>query len=448
MTHSDENVAPLTIPPDSREWAAYLEWARAELNAARIDGAGQQMPPAQPPLTPEQLDLIRARLDALEEEHAREQSQAILMATYGPSVLARIAALREQHPTWPYDAILEAARREVNADLGDIMSSMTQLAIWQYQQQHGGDTLVRYTDELYAQATEYRPDLAPQRTVTTAEQWRNLRIGWWRYIELATAATRWRELDTASRENFLRALVDHIPWGVLSEGAGRELEKRARERGISRERAKREALLAGAAMVLDRWGEAQERRFGKKWATGQDGKKTMIVPSDLCWLDGWMWFCDEVRTVALADLLGNPYPAYDRDAKSAPYRDVFDVGAGLRVPFAEERDGVAPGHDEGAEEPGDSPPPLLGTDELLGSRDSDNPLTLLTDAEIATPCLLTLLAQLKPRERQVLALLFEGYSVEDAAEELGITPNNVYQIHHRIKKRYRQITDGTGRPAM
>ncbi len=66
MAHPDENATPLTLPPD------YLEWVRAQLNAARIDCDGQQMLDAQPPLTPEQLDLIHARLDAVEKETVRE----------------------------------------------------------------------------------------------------------------------------------------------------------------------------------------------------------------------------------------------------------------------------------------------------------------------------------------------------------------------------------------
>jgi RNA polymerase sigma factor (sigma-70 family) len=53
-------------------------------------------------------------------------------------------------------------------------------------------------------------------------------------------------------------------------------------------------------------------------------------------------------------------------------------------------------------------------------------------------------ASLRPRDALVFALLVEdGLTMDEVAETLGTTMNNVYQIRHRIRSRARELLDGS-----
>jgi RNA polymerase sigma factor (sigma-70 family) len=76
----------------------------------------------------------------------------------------------------------------------------------------------------------------------------------------------------------------------------------------------------------------------------------------------------------------------------------------------------------------------LDDTELLAGPDSD-PLALL-EGEALAEALAKAFASLSGSDQEILALRFNhGYSLQELAEELGITPNNAGQRAHRAEKR-------------
>ena len=72
--------------------------------------------------------------------------------------------------------------------------------------------------------------------------------------------------------------------------------------------------------------------------------------------------------------------------------------------------------------------------ELLAGPDSD-PLALL-EGEVLREALAEAFAQLSMSDQEILALRFNhGYSLQELAARLGITPNNAGQRAHRAEKR-------------
>ncbi len=216
MAHPDENATPLTLPPD------YLEWVRAQLNAAGIDCDGQQVLDAQSPLPAKQLGWLRSHLDELEAEREREE----LLQSWRESA----EATRKMSLSWPltgsrqslapfFQALSEDWRfdpeRDHMADLRRAISLEFTLygseSFAQAIRDGGEEGRRRYDAAVFERASTYQPAKVQRPRVGAAAWEQEQRFRWHRFVQLSAAATNWNTLDEGQRENYLHNLAYAIP---------------------------------------------------------------------------------------------------------------------------------------------------------------------------------------------------------------------------------------------
>lgn len=203
----------------------------------------------------------------------------------------------------------------------------------------------------------------------------------------------------------LERMVDRVRWAP--HGAARAaLAARARDEQASPAEIKRRELRAAVVLVVGAVEEPQYHRFGNRWLVGPDGRKDLVRPYHDLDLDLlWEWFLDEVPKAAEAALLDRPYPATG---------DPWERGL------------VAP------VDPSDG-----GIGDPLGAAEAD-PLHLLLERERRSDDakrLLALVEQASPRQRELLALLWEGFEVPEAARRLGMAPATARQQLLRLRRK-------------
>ena len=316
--------------------------------------------------------------------------------------------LREQHPTWTSEVLLDTVMKQQEPQLDLIVSGLVEAVVWRPHPERL-EIARRYLQELYRSATKYQPMKAPQAPPLSSDQHLQTRLDWWKANELITAARRWTTLAPATKVAFLRTLTRKIDWAIRKDPERRALRRYAADRTISQDQAKEELLRTGATLVLARWTEAQTHRFGKLWATDDVGEKALIVPQDLGWLDGWTWFADEVRKAARASLLDEQYPALGTG-------DVLDRQEGdksVTIPLDLERDATA--YPDGGE--GDPLATFLVEEERI-----ETEVRLRAAVERVTP-----------RQRQLLALIEQGHTIASAARALGMKESTARGHLHRLR---------------
>jgi hypothetical protein len=148
-------------------------------------------------------------------------------------------------------------------------------------------------------------------------------------------------------------------------------------------------------------------RLGKRWVTDQQGKISQVSPFadvDLRVFD--RWFFTQVYAAAASIVLGEPYPKPRTPS----------VKLLLRSQDALER---------------------LVAPESPGAREQARLTTLLHGEENTGDRLQDLLASASPREKELLLLLSQGFSREEAAHAMGISVTTLRVFLHRLRRKSR-----------
>jgi hypothetical protein len=210
---------------------------------------------------------------------------------------------------------------------------------------------------------------------------------------------------TAARERVVARLLP----GLRRPLARRALMRAAAERQISPQQLIRTELFPEAILVVS--GEAatpQRMRIGQQWVT-DEYKKVRTVPPVKALSPGEFiqWWTSRVYAAAGAILLGEDYPRpTDKQAQIVLY----------------EQDAVE----------------RLVAADSQHVRESGMFVALLDDEEDATDRLEQLLADAAPRARELILLLRQGCSRNDAARMMGISRSTVDNLLTRERQKHRR----------
>lgn len=198
-------------------------------------------------------------------------------------------------------------------------------------------------------------------------------------------------------------LADKFRWNLSRDPDVLDaLGARARDEETSIAALKRDALAFAVIHVWQRVELAQTVRKGKDYLLAKDGSVRVLVPYHMQarWVDAWIAL--EVPKAAAAYVLGTPYPA-------------------------------------SGERPADALGRSVSTEENRDVSETDTMIAAVDDKIAAISVFESILADARPRERELLEALREADgNTAEAAQRLGIKENNAHQIINRLRKRHRK----------
>lgn len=197
-------------------------------------------------------------------------------------------------------------------------------------------------------------------------------------------------LDDAERYAAAQRMAARIPWNTgLRPGVDEALVARARADQRPVRDVIRDELATAIYLATGNMQTPQYMRFGPQWMTNKAGKKMAIAPDDLPIDLFYRWLRIEAIRIAEASLLETP-------------EDEMPAGFFEEVP------------------------------ELIGPE--LDPLHIVIAGEL-DPSLLRVLELASPRQRELIALLWEGLSRDDAARTLGIARSTVDAQLYRLRQK-------------
>lgn len=214
-------------------------------------------------------------------------------------------------------------------------------------------------------------------------------------------------LTTAERLVAVDRLVDQMHRGVRRPQAARVLREVAAAREIPSSRLVRTEFFPEAALLAIREaGTPQRMRLGQQWITNAQGKVRIEAPvKALSSATFARWWFAQVYAAANAIVLGEAYPRLVSQTARVALYDPQDLEALVQQ--------ESPSAQESA---------MLAT--LLHDEDPEPAAQLQAVLDIASP-----------RERELLTLLAQGRSRNEAAHAMSISRSTVDVLMHRIRKK-------------